>query len=114
MNVTSPPYTVREEDEATTRKWLVVAGCSPDKVASLRSANQGLATAVGGLEPLVRVLDESALLTPGFVYRYSAVINGKETILRQSDGLHLSRRGAIMTADLVRLGLYLDQILPAA
>jgi hypothetical protein len=65
-----------------------------------------------GLAPWVRVVDEAELLTPGFVYRYSAIIDGKETILRQSDGLHLSRAGAIMTAEMVKQWMRTDGVIP--
>jgi hypothetical protein len=93
--------------------WLnLPAPEDPARVPAFRAANQGLATAMQGLTPWVRVLDEAELLTPGFVYRYSATINGKETILRQADGLHLSRVGAIMTAEMVRHWMRADGVIP--
>jgi lysophospholipase L1-like esterase len=93
--------------------WLnLPAPEDPDRVPAFQAANQGLALAVKGFEPWVRVLDEAELLTPGFVYRYSAVINGQTVILRQSDGLHLSRVGAIMSAQMVKQAMHTDGVLP--
>jgi hypothetical protein len=93
--------------------WLnLPAPEDPERVPAFRAANQGLALAVRGFEPWVRVLDEAELLTPGFVYRYSAVINGQTVILRQSDGLHLSRVGAIMSAQMVKQTMLTDGVLP--
>jgi hypothetical protein len=93
--------------------WLnLPAPADPERVPAFKAANQGLALAVNGFEPWVRVLDEAALLTPGFVYRYSAVINGQTVILRQSDGLHLSRVGAIMSAQMVQQAMHTDGVLP--
>jgi len=93
--------------------WLnLPAPADPARVPALRAANQGLALAVKGLQPWVRVLDEAELLTPGFVYRYSAVVNGQTVILRQSDGLHLSRVGAIMSAQMVKQAMLTDGALP--
>ncbi len=93
--------------------WLnLPAPEDPARVPAFRAANQGLALAVKGFEPWARVLDEAALLTPGFVYRYSAVVNGQTVILRQSDGLHLSRVGAIMSARMIKQAMRTDGVIP--
>jgi lysophospholipase L1-like esterase len=98
---------------ATQVYWLnLPAPEDPNRVPAFRAANQGLVAAMQGLAPWVRVVDEAELLTPGFVYRYSAIIDGKETILRQSDGLHLSRAGAIMTAEMVKQWMRTDGVIP--
>jgi lysophospholipase L1-like esterase len=93
--------------------WLnLPAPEDPNRAVAFRAANQGLVAAINGLEPWTRMLDVSELLTPGFVYRYSAVINGKETILRQSDGLHLSRAGAMMTVTMITNAMKADGVIP--
>jgi hypothetical protein len=93
--------------------WLnLPAPEDPDRLPAFRAANQGLAQTLQGLAPWARVLDEAELLTPGFVYRYSAIINGVETILRQSDGLHLSRAGAIMSAQMIKHAMRTDGVIP--
>jgi lysophospholipase L1-like esterase len=98
---------------ATQIYWLnLPAPADPDRAVAFRAANQGLAAATAGLAPWTRLLDESELLTPGFVYRYSTVINGQEVILRQSDGLHLSRAGGIMTATMITQAMQADGMIP--
>jgi lysophospholipase L1-like esterase len=93
--------------------WLnLPAPQDPERAVAFRAANQGLAAATAGLAPWTRLLDESELLTPGFVYRYSTVINGQEVILRQADGLHLSRAGAIMTATMITQVMQADGVIP--
>jgi lysophospholipase L1-like esterase len=93
--------------------WLnLPAPEDPERAVAFRAANQALAAATANLAPWTRLLDESELLTPGFVYRYSTVVNGQEVILRQSDGLHLSRAGAIMTATMITQAMQVDGVIP--
>jgi lysophospholipase L1-like esterase len=93
--------------------WLnLPAPQDPERAVAFRAANQGLVAATAGLAPWTRLLDASELLTPGFVYRYSTVINGQEVILRQADGLHLSRAGAIMTATMITQAMQADGVVP--
>ena len=54
----------------------------------------------------IRLIDLVPIFTPGGVYRDSMEIDGQDTIVRESDGLHLTRPGAELAADAVieRLG----------
>jgi hypothetical protein len=54
----------------------------------------------------IRMVDLVPIFTPGGVYRDSMEIDGQDTIVRESDGLHLTRPGAELAADAVleRLG----------
>ncbi len=93
--------------------WLnLPAPQDPERAVAFRAANQAFVAATHGLGPWTRLLDESELLTPGFVYRYSTVINGQTVILRQADGLHLSRAGAIMTATMITQTMQADGVIP--
>jgi hypothetical protein len=49
----------------------------------------------------IRMVDLVPIFTPGGVYRDSMEIDGEETIVRESDGLHLTRPGAELAADAV-------------
>ena len=50
----------------------------------------------------VPIFSKSELLTiPGDIYRDSIAIDGKQTIVRESDGIHLNEDGASVAADLV-------------
>jgi hypothetical protein len=100
-------------DGAARVYWLTLpAPRSPTKVAPLAAANVGLAQAAAGLEPWTRLVDVANLITPGFVYRDSMLLDGRPVPLRMADGLHLSRPGAILTARLVTAMLRQDGVLP--
>lgn len=49
----------------------------------------------------VRVVDLRPIFTPGDSYRDSIEIDGKQTIVRESDGIHLNEEGSSLAADLV-------------
>jgi lysophospholipase L1-like esterase len=49
----------------------------------------------------VRVVDLRPTFTPGDSYRDSIEIDGKQTIVRESDGIHLNEEGSSLAADLV-------------
>jgi hypothetical protein len=92
--------------------WLTLpAPLSRTKAAPLAAANDGLALAAAGLEPWTRLVDVAGLLTPGFVYRDSMLLDGRPVPLRMGDGLHLSRPGAMMAARLVMSMLRQDGVL---
>jgi hypothetical protein len=93
--------------------WMTLpAPADPRRVKPLRAANAALARAVQGLEPWARLVDITSLLTPGFVYRESTLIDGVVTPLRMPDGMHLSHPGALMAVHAVEDRLRLDAVLP--
>ena len=49
----------------------------------------------------VRVLDMGAIFTPGGRYRDAMDVGGRETIVREPDGIHLNDAGARIAADAV-------------
>jgi hypothetical protein len=49
----------------------------------------------------IRLIDLVSIFTPGGVYRDSMEIDGEETIVRESDGLHLTQPGSELAADAV-------------
>jgi hypothetical protein len=56
----------------------------------------------------IRIIDLVPIFTPGGVYRDSMEIDGADTIVRDSDGLHLTRPGAELAADAVMERLSAD------
>jgi hypothetical protein len=56
----------------------------------------------------VRVVDLIPRFTPGDRYRDSIDINGTQTIVRESDGIHLNEDGSSVAADLVLQALDRD------
>jgi hypothetical protein len=49
----------------------------------------------------VRVVDLRPTFTPGDTYRDAIPIDGKQTIVRESDGIHLNGEGSAVAAELV-------------
>jgi hypothetical protein len=56
----------------------------------------------------VQVLDMAALFTPGGTYRDAMTVGGRDTIVRQADGVHLNEAGAKLAADAVQAALRPD------
>ncbi len=49
----------------------------------------------------VRVIDTVPIFTPGFGYRDAIDVDGQQTIVRESDGIHLNDEGSSIAADAV-------------
>ena len=49
----------------------------------------------------VRIVDTVPVFTPGERYTDSIDVDGKDTIVRESDGIHLNEAGSSIAADLV-------------
>ena len=47
------------------------------------------------------MVDLRPTFTPGDSYRDAITIDGKETIVREPDGIHLNEEGSSLAADLV-------------
>jgi hypothetical protein len=65
------------------------------------TVNQAIAAAAAEGGAAVRVVDLRPTFTPGDRYRDAIDIDGKQTIVRESDGIHLNEEGASVAADLV-------------
>jgi hypothetical protein len=65
------------------------------------AVNQAIETAAAQRGPSVRVVDLRPTFTPGDKYRDAIDIDGKQTIVRESDGIHLNEDGASLAGDIV-------------
>jgi uncharacterized protein len=65
------------------------------------TVNQAIEAAAAERGASVRVVDLRPTFTPGDRYRDAIDIDGKQTIVRESDGIHLNEEGASVAADLV-------------
>jgi lysophospholipase L1-like esterase len=72
------------------------------------AVNQAIEAAAAERGAAVRVVDLRPTFTPGDTYRDAIDIGGKQTIVRQSDGIHLNEDGASVAADLVLEAIYKD------
>lgn len=74
----------------------------------IKTVNAAIAVAAQPLRSQVRLLDMSAVFTPGGRYRAAMKVDGRQTIVRDPDGLHLNEEGAALAADLVEARLRAD------
>jgi hypothetical protein len=89
--------------------WLLLPGPRDSvrqKIA--RAVNLADAVAAQPYRAQVRILDMSAIFTPGGKYRDAMSVNGQDTLVRQADGIHLNATGAKIAADHVLPALRAD------
>ncbi|HEY2637904.1 MAG TPA: GDSL-type esterase/lipase family protein [Solirubrobacteraceae bacterium] len=66
-----------------------------------RTVNAAVRVAAQAYAAQVRVLDMTSLFTPGDRYRDAMPVDGKDTIVRQADGIHLNDAGSEVAASRV-------------
>jgi lysophospholipase L1-like esterase len=82
--------------------WLTVpTQRDPARKPIADAVNEAIAQAAAARGAAVRVVDLIPTFTPGDSYRDSIEIDGKQTIVRESDGIHLNDEGSSLAADLV-------------
>lgn len=93
--------TFRQAGEARVYWLLLPAPRDPDRQKIARVVNAADATAAVPYRAQVRVLDMSPVFTPDFRYRDAMPVDGRETLVRQADGIHLNQAGNEIAADRV-------------
>jgi len=89
--------------------WLTVpTQRDPARKPIADAVNQAVEEAAADRGAAVRVVDLRPTFTPGDTYRDSIDINGKQTIVRESDGIHLNEDGSSVAADLVLAAMNKD------
>lgn len=73
-----------------------------------RAVNAAVAVAAEPYRSQVRVIDLAHLFTPGGRYRVSMDVDGRESVVREPDGVHLNETGAELAADAVQRALAAD------
>ena len=82
--------------------WLTVpTQRDPARKPIADDVNRAIREAAAQRGPAVRVVDLIPTFTPGDSYRDSIPIDGKQTIVRESDGIHLNEVGSSVAADIV-------------
>jgi hypothetical protein len=82
--------------------WLTVpTPRDPDRQRISRAVNAAIAVAAEAYRAQARVLDMSALFTPGGRYRDAMDVDGGRRLVREPDGIHLNGAGAELAADAV-------------
>lgn len=89
--------------------WLLLPGPrDPDRQKISKAVNLADTVAAEPYRAQVRLLDMSVIFTPDFKYRDAMPVDGEDTIVRQSDGIHLNQKGASIAADEVLKALRAD------
>jgi uncharacterized protein len=82
--------------------WLTVpTQRDPARKPIADAVNRAIGQAAAARGAAIRVVDLVPTFTPGDSYRDSIEINGEQTIVRESDGIHLNDEGSSLAADLV-------------
>ena len=82
--------------------WLTVpTQRDPARKPIADDVNQAIRAEAAKRSGAVRVVDLIPTFTPGDTYRDSIDIDGRQTIVRESDGIHLNEDGSSVAADLV-------------
>jgi lysophospholipase L1-like esterase len=89
--------------------WLTVpTQRDPARKPIADAVNRAIEEAAARHGAAVRVIDLRPTFTPGDSYRDSMEIDGEQTIVRESDGIHLNEEGSSVAADLVLAALHRD------
>ena len=80
--------------------WITVpTPRDADRQEIARVVNAAIAVARDPWRAQVRLIDTVPIFTPGARYRASMPIDGRDTIVRESDGIHLNEAGSALLAD---------------
>lgn len=97
------------QDDAARVYWLTLP--TPRERARARISrvvNAAIKAAARRWRGAVRVIDTVPVFTPGNRYRASMTINGRRTVVRRPDGIHLNDAGSALAAQLVLAALDRD------
>jgi hypothetical protein len=90
------------QDGAAHVYWLTLpTPRDPARARISRVVNAAIEVAVAPWAAQVSVIDTVPIFTPGGVYRDAMKIGGVETIVRESDGIHLNDAGSSLLAKVV-------------
>ncbi|HEV2058777.1 MAG TPA: GDSL-type esterase/lipase family protein [Solirubrobacteraceae bacterium] len=93
--------TYRRDGDARVYWLTLPMPREPARQEIARAVNAAIAVAAQPYRSHVRVLDMSELFTPGGRYRAAMPIGGRETLVREPDGIHLNEAGARLALDVV-------------
>jgi hypothetical protein len=93
--------TYRQDGEARVYWLSVMTPRDADAARVAKVVNAGIEVAAQPWRSQVRLLDMVSLFTPGERYTDSIEVDGAETLVRESDGIHLNEAGSALAAELV-------------
>jgi uncharacterized protein len=75
--------------------WITLpAPRDPARQRIVRVVNAAIKVAAQPWASQVQIIDSVPIFTPGFVYRDAMSLAGKQTIVREADGIHLNEAGS--------------------
>jgi hypothetical protein len=87
------------QDGAAHVYWLTLpAPRDPARQRIARVVNAAIEVAAQPWASQIQVIDTVPIFTPGFRYRDAISIAGKQTIVREADGIHLNEAGSSLLA----------------
>jgi hypothetical protein len=90
------------QDGAAKVYWLTVMTPRDEDAARVsRMVNESIRVAAQPWASQIRVVDTVPVFTPSERYSDAIEVDGAETIVRESDGIHLNPEGSSIAADLV-------------
>lgn len=79
--------------------WLTLpAPRDPARQRIARVVNAAIEVAAQPWASQIQIIDTVPIFTPGFAYRDSMSIAGRQTIVREADGIHLNQAGSSLLA----------------
>ncbi len=93
--------TYRQGGEAKVYWLTVMTPRDSDAQQIAKLVNASILVAAQPWRSQVRVIDTVQIFTPGERYRDSMDVDGEDTIVRESDGIHLNDVGSAIAADAV-------------
>jgi hypothetical protein len=91
----------RQGGEAKVYWLTVMTPRDPDAQRIAKLVNASILVAAQPWRSQVRVIDTVETFTPGERYSDSIEVDGEDTIVRESDGIHLNDVGSAIAADAV-------------
>lgn len=89
--------------------WLTVpAARDPDRKPIVDAVNAAVYAAAAPWRSQVRVIELGAIFTPDERFHAAIEVDGRETIVREPDGIHLNETGSAIAADAVEAALARD------
>ncbi len=89
--------------------WLTVPTArDPARRPIVDAVNAAVLAAAAPWRSQVRVIDAAAIFTPGNRFRDAIEVDGRQTIVREPDGIHLNDAGSSLAAEAVQQALDRD------
>lgn len=100
--------TYRRDGDARVYWLTLPMPRDPDRQKTARAVNAAIAVAAQPFASQVRVLDLTDVFTPGGTYRASMDVDGRNTLVRRQDGIHLNDAGAGVALKIVEARIRAD------